>query len=90
MKLQKAKERSVSYPNKEGIKPILLSVTVAVALSACSHPIDPLGGAKPPVTEQSTKRVHENMNETNGSNTINDKIIEPEVLGGIPMPPPNY
>jgi len=46
MRLKKAIETSTSYPTKESIKPILLSLSVTLALSACTTTPPPIDEAK--------------------------------------------
>ena len=39
MKLQKAIKPIITYPKRKHIKPIILSATVAMALTACTPPV---------------------------------------------------
>jgi len=92
MRLQKANQPTPSYPSKEGIKPILLSLTTMMALSACSQPISPLGVTTPPKKTSSVniaEQMSQEANKTIVNHTSQPEVTEPEVLGGIPVPPPN-
>jgi len=86
MKLQKATSSIVSYPTRQQIKPILLSATVAMALTACT----PHTAGKMP-----NKNQTENQESNNSAYTPTNqdpKIEYPEnVAGGMPvfMPEPN-
>ena len=75
MKLQKASKPIITYPKREHIKPILLSASVAMALTACS----PQTAGKMP-----------NNNEANCSTSIpnaqNQEIKYPDnIAGGMPI-----
>jgi len=78
MKLEKAIKRTTSYPTKESIKPILLSLSVAIALSSCTPPI--------------TKKVSTTGNEPNTpiDESKKDEVsVPPQIAGGMPpyIPP---
>ena len=71
MRLQKASKPIIAYPKREHIKPILLSATVAMALTAC--------------VPHTTGKVP-NKHETNATTSQNQEIKEPDnVAGGMPV-----
>jgi len=76
MRLKKAIETSTSYPTKESIKPILLSLGVAIALSGCTPPSRIAKKIETPVSEPSTPPIDEAKN--------NEVSVPPQVAGGIP------
>jgi len=82
MRLKKAIERTTSYPTKESIKPILLSLSVTIALSACSTPPRIAKAIPAPVSEPSTAIDEVKKDEV---------PVPAEVAGGIPADiiPPN-
>lgn len=78
MKLKKAIETTISYPTRESIKPIILSVSVAMALSACTPP-PPVAGGIPAPTSKPTPVTVVPVNE------VKNEVVLPEgVAGGIP------
>ncbi len=71
MKLQKASKPILTYPKREHIKPILLSATVAMALTACV----PHTAGKVP-----------NNSEANCTTSQNPEIKYPDnIAGGMPV-----
>ena len=78
MKLEKAIKSNIAYPNKESIKPILLSVGVAMALSACTPPV---AGGIPP-KEQNSSITAPPITESHP-----EVEIPAEIAGGIPIFP---
>ena len=71
MKLQKASTPLISYPKREHIKPILLSATVAMTLTACT----PIPAGKMP-----------NNNDANCTASQNPEIKYPNnIAGGMPV-----
>jgi len=93
MKIQKANQPTLSYPTQEKVKPILLSLTTMITLSACNQPISPLGVVTPPKNPSTIKNKEPLSQESNKSietNTSQKEIPEPEVLGGIPMSLSNW
>ncbi len=93
MKLKKANQPTLNYP-------ILFSVTVAVTLTACGQKTK----IEPPKNSAGGMPVHIPLIEENNNTQTQpfdtkknfsiqepeEEIIKPEVLGGIPMPPPNF
>jgi len=74
MRLKKAIERTTSYPTKESIKPILLSLGVAIALSGCTTPSRIAKKIPAPVSTPPTDEAKK------------DEVPVPaEVAGGIPV-----
>ena len=84
MKMKKVKEQKANYPLKKVISPIFLSISVAVALSGCaSSKSSPPKPIKPTVGEENNISIQE----------VDKNSTEPEeepVLGGVPLPPPDY
>ncbi len=71
MKLQKASKPILTYPKREHIKPILLSATVAMALTSCT----PSPAGKMP-----------NNSEANCTASQNQEIKYPDnIAGGMPV-----
>jgi len=84
MRLKKAIETSTSYPTKESIKPILLSLGVAIALSGCTPP--------PRIAKKIPAPVNEQLSTPPTDEAKKDEVPVPnEVAGGIPahIIPPN-
>ena len=73
MKLQKAIQTVTDYPTKKSINPILLSATVAVALTACT-------AGKMPNNRQ------ESNSSTPISSNVGEEVQPPDnIAGGIPV-----
>ena len=87
MKLKKAIETTISYPRRESIKPILLSVSVALVLSACTPPV--AGGIPAPTIKPTSTPTP----TATTSHEVKHEVEVPEnVAGGIPapiIPPPS-
>jgi len=72
MKLEKAITPIINYPRRKYIKPIILSATVAMALTAC--------------VPQTTGETAKNNPDPYISNASNTEIKYPEnIAGGIPV-----
>ncbi len=83
MKIQKVEEKKANYPLKKVISPIFLSISVAVALSGCASSKSSPKPIKPTVGEENNISIQE----------VDKNSTEPEeepILGGIPLPPPDY
>ena len=75
MKIKKAIPSTTHYPKKEHLKPILLSMSVALSLSACTQV---------PNTEQPKEEIITQENPQQ-SNEKNSSIKFPEhIAGGMP------
>ncbi len=100
MRLKKANNPTLNYPSRERIKPILLSVTVAVALTACGQKSevetpDNFAGGMPvhiPIVEENNSTQAQPFNPKKDFSVQEEreeeKVIKPEALGGIPALPP--
>ena len=96
MKLKKANPSSIQYPTKENIKPIVLSLSVAMALSGCGSqpeietPSHLAGGMAGPLIGQYSATPSKPFIKAEKNKNMLQKepeIQEPEVLGGvIPLP----
>ena len=78
MKLQKASTPIISYPKREHIKPILLSATVALALTAC---VPHTAGKTPTDNRENPYSTSNTTHEGNQEVNLPDNIA-----GGIPAP----
>ena len=86
MKLQKATTSIINYPKRQHIKPILLSASVAMVLTACTPHI---AGKMP---NRNPSENQENNNSAYIFEHQEQEIKYPEnVAGGMPvfMPEPN-
>jgi len=76
MRLKKAIKRETNYPKKENLKPIMLSVTVAMALTACT----PNTAGKMPNKESNCS------SEPVAINSNPQEVSPPEnIAGGMPV-----
>jgi hypothetical protein len=76
MKLQKAIQTVTDYPTRKSIKPILLSATVAMALTAC---VPHTAGKMPNNTQESNC-------STPVPNSVEQEVKPPEnIAGGMPV-----
>ena len=87
MELKQAAEPVINYPSKHHIKPILLSVGVAMALSGCANnevktPSYPGGGMSGGLVGYKT--VHNQQTCKVPVENEKKEVKEPEVLGGVP------
>jgi len=87
MKLKKVSKKSINYPSRKDIKPILLSIGVAIAISGCGSNIvkEPsfvaggmIGNA---VSTKNAPSCKVPLNKEK------EEVKEPESLGGVPLPP---
>jgi len=83
MELKQADEPAINYPSKNHIKPILLSVGVAMALSGCADnevktPNFAAGGmiGNRVINDSQTCKVP--------TKSEKEEVKEPEILGGVP------
>jgi len=75
MKLKKAPIKTPNYPKRENFKPIMLSVTVAMALTACT-----------PHTAGKMPNKNSENNCTSTPNQVREEIKTPEnIAGGMPV-----
>jgi len=87
MKLKRVSKKSINYPSKKDIKPILLSVGVAMAISGCGNnlvkvPNSVAGGIPGDIV--ATKNAPSCKVPLNKEK---EEVKEPESLGGVPLPP---
>jgi len=76
MKLQKAIKPIINYPKREDIKPIILSATVVMALTACTAKT---AGKMP------NKNIEANASSAYITSSITQEVKSPEnIAGGIP------
>jgi len=87
MKLKKVSNKSISYPAKKDIKPILISVGVAMAISGCGNNVVK-------VPNNIAGKITSNSVTTKNApsckvplNKEKEEVKEPESLGGVPLPP---
>ena len=77
MKLQKAIKPIITYPKRKHIKPIILSATVAMALTACSPQI---AGKMP------NENPEANCSSVYAPSNPNQEVKYPEnIAGGMPI-----
>ncbi len=87
MELKQANEPDINYPSKHHIKPILLSVGVAMALSGCANnevktPSYPGGAMAGPLVGYET--VNDQQTCKVPLKSEKKEVKEPELLGGVP------
>ncbi|SFV63148.1 hypothetical protein MNB_SV-14-676 [hydrothermal vent metagenome] len=90
MKLKQADKSTINYPSRYNFKPMLLGVGVAVALSGCltNQPnINKTTNNKVLIKKQTENKKPKQ--EHNEKNKFKNEVEEPEVLGGVPLPPPD-
>jgi len=83
MKLKKVTKTDISYPSRKNIKPILLSVGVAMAISGCgsNSVVIQKNSATNLSHNSATKEVSSYKKPTNNKKV---EVKEPQNLGGVP------